>query len=242
MQSLVPRRPPPRTMKSEKKCCFTSSSFGLCAQTASSIKLRAREKKERGREREKERKKRRLRQKYCKLTFVINVDSESAQSFMHHRLLLFSFSLSLSLSLSLSSTRVDPRIFSLGENNTKTSTRDGDESHRLKKESNHGPIASSAGWNHNFIANFVLLHHRLFVALQSARFREFRVFGSLLFPREKIKKRDTKRTRARNENRLSFIILSTQSSPTRGESSAAVSEHHRLHDVFRARACKKPLS
>jgi hypothetical protein len=240
MQSLVPRRPPPRTMKSEKKCCFTSSSFGLCAQTASSIKLRAREKKERGREREKERKKRRLRQKYCKLTFVINVDSESAQSFMHHRLLLFSFS--LSLSLSLSSTRVDPRIFSLGENNTKTSTRDGDESHRLKKESNHGPIASSAGWNHNFIANFVLLHHRLFVALQSARFREFRVFGSLLFPREKIKKRDTKRTRARNENRLSFIILSTQSSPTRGESSAAVSEHHRLHDVFRARACKKPLS
>jgi len=116
MQSLVPRRPPPRTMKSEKKCCFTSSSFGLCAQTASSIKLRAREKKERGREREKERKKRRLRQKYCKLTFVINVDSESAQSFMHHRLLLFSFSLSLSLSLFLQ--RESIRVFFLSEKTT----------------------------------------------------------------------------------------------------------------------------
>ena len=48
-----------------------------------------------------------------------------------------------------------------------------------------------------------------------------RVWSLLLFSREKIKKREIrKRTRARNENRLSFGMSSTQSSPTRGEGSA----------------------
>ena len=154
---------------------------------------------------------------------------------MHHCLLLSSFSLSPTRTRALAKERNKMKresrsaYFFSRRKQQKPPTRDGDESHRLKTRfvlnvlvitgPSHPP---QDGIIRSLCASFVS-SSPFRRAAQSARFRRFRVFGFLvlLFPREEIKKREIrKRSRARETKTGSVLgILSTQSSPTRGESS-----------------------